>query len=155
RLLPIPGVRAPARALLWWSVATAALAATAARSIARRAPSRRAWWSAVLVLACVIGGTATRGPIAQRAAAGALVALGAPAMIPRRVPHWPAVLVLAADLVVFGAEMHVGPRVAGKGVADLRRIRSALTSAVDREIALGRAIVVPAMADAMWAQIEQ
>jgi hypothetical protein len=156
RLLPIPGVRAPSRALLWWSVASAVGAAMVMR------PGNESWrgrarWGAALVLACVIAWAATRDPAARRASLGSLGVLVVTVVAASRPSHWALVAALAADLGVFGAELHVGipPQFASEATAVLDRAATVLQGADRTDASPGRAIAIPALQNAMWAQVER
>jgi len=165
QLMPIPGVRAPARALLWWSLGTATAAALALgrpRSQHDPAVPRGTWLLAAVILGLVIAATTTIGPVARRAAIGSLAVLvvsgGAALLAARRQSGWGSALlvaVLAADLVVLGDALHAGlPR---RGIARLRdefgAIRAALPPPSDED-ARGRVIVAPVMPGASWASLE-
>jgi hypothetical protein len=152
RLLPIPGVRAPSRALLWWSFASAVAAASVAG--ADGTWRGRARWVAALVLVVVVAWASTRGAVAWRASLGSFAVLAATVVAVSRPVHWALVAVLVADLGVFGSELHVGvpPTFADPATDALRRAASALR---DADAPAGRAIAIPALHDAMWAQVER
>jgi hypothetical protein len=153
RVLPLPGVRAPSRALLWWSIGSAAAAALAFGSSTSRSGSGRRCWLATLGLLAVVGWTATRGPVARRASVASLGVLGATIAAVRSGSPAPMVAVLIGDLLLFGSELH-----AGAPATHLDAVRQELRQVgrvLDEHGGQGRALAVPLLFDAMWAQVER
>jgi hypothetical protein len=151
--LQLPGVRAPSRALLWWNLAAAAAAALALRPSVSGGRAR--WWGATLVLVAVVGWASLGGAVARRASAGSLGVLALSAVAGAVPGGWPLVVALGADLAVFGSAYHVGvPPPGPAALVQLRGARDALATMVDAPDAFGRAVAVPAMPDAMWAQLD-
>jgi len=150
----LPGVRAPSRALLWWNLAAAAGAALALRPSVN-AGGRKRWWGAMLALVVVIGWASLGSAVARRASAGSLGVLALSAVAGAVPRGWPLVVALGVDLTVFGSAYHVGVPPPGPGaLVPLHGARAALASITDAPDAFGRAVAVPAMPDAMWAQVE-
>jgi hypothetical protein len=154
-IVHVPGVRAPSRALLWWSLGSAAAAGLAWPSTGLS--RRRAWWGAALVLLCVIAWAATRDEVGRRAALGSLVVLAGTLLAARVPARWPVVAALVADLVLFGTEFHAGvrPTFADKMRAELRSAEPLLRAADDPTGGLGRVLYVPTVWQGMWAQLER
>ena len=182
-LLPIQGVRAPARLLLWWNLAAAAMAAIVLRArgaagsvtdadassqAARRAPAelvRRewSWWAAVALIAAIIAWTAAGGRLPRRAAAGSaavLVLSLAAVHLARLFPRSGATFLVAVtlvDLVAFDASFPVG-------VTRAAYERTGRALALVRDVrqrngldagagALGRSVVTPVFFGASWASL--
>jgi hypothetical protein len=152
---PLAGVRAPARLVVWWSLAAAVGAALA---LTHGAGRPAAWWVAVGILAAVIGFTATRGAVAGRAALGAvgvLAAAGAALVVHARRPRTGALLVAvaAADLIAFRASLPVGvpPERLDGALALLSTVREAVAhnDGIDERVARG--LVVPFASASNWA----
>jgi hypothetical protein len=104
----LPGLRGPARLLLWWSAAVSVLGGLALSGWpldASRSPIR-SWWTATAVIAATLALYAYRHPADRRVAIGAALALALAASIglgwraPRRV-GWLLVAALGADLIAF------------------------------------------------------
>jgi hypothetical protein len=138
----IPGVRAPARTLLWWDLGMATTAALAVGTWTGR-PTARGWWTASALLALVIAGSvATGGPIG-RASLASFGVLAVSAFVPYATPSWSLVAVLVADLGLLAVEMHVGerPQYDRTIMAELAQVRATLGADPDH----GRAIAIPTL----------
>jgi hypothetical protein len=104
----VPGLRGPARLLLWWSVAVSVLgglALAAWPADASRAPIRT-WWTVAAALAAILVGYVVWQPWERRPSLGAALALALAAAVgftwrsPRRLRAL-AVAALAVDVVAF------------------------------------------------------
>ncbi|HYC21232.1 MAG TPA: YfhO family protein, partial [Candidatus Bathyarchaeia archaeon] len=157
-VLPIPGMRAPARLLLWWNVAAAALAA---RALEAR-PSGRALVLATAAAAGVIAWTATPAHAAPRAALGSGLVLAVAALAlfvtfaRGRGSEWLA-LALAADLIAFDASLVLGMSSGefASSERDLTQLRAGLARLPASEAGLARSISTPNLAMANWAALEE
>jgi hypothetical protein len=151
-VVAVPALRAPSRALLWFDLALAVGAGLVAGAV-MRGGWRRSFWLAVLALLAVVAFAATRGPVARRASVASLAVLATTAIAVRRPTHAALVAVLAGDLVLFGAEFQVGVP-APSARTGLLRVRDLLQHDGGPAGEWGRAIGVPGLPDAMWAQVE-
>src|SRR5207249_247801 len=102
----VHAIRAPARFVLWWNLAAASLGGLALGRLleARERSTLARLAAAVLALTALVAWTATRGPLARRAAlgAGAVPAGSAPLALAIRASPASLVGALALDLIAFG-----------------------------------------------------
>jgi hypothetical protein len=153
RFLGVPALRAPSRAFLVADLALAAGAGIVAGAVTREGWTGRALATAALVLLAVVAFASTRGPVARRASAGSLAVLVATALAARRPAHGMLVAVLAADLVLFGSELHAGAPAPSR--TQVRRVGDLLRRDGGPAGEWGRAIGVPGLPGAMWASVER
>jgi hypothetical protein len=157
-VLPLPGMRAPGRLMMWWSIAMAALVAVALRE-------RPRWPScaiATALVAAVIAWSAVPGHAALRAALGSTIVLGVAvaalcaASAGRRRTGW-LVVAIVADLVAFDLSLPLAIERAQLAYArrDVEQLREAVMSVAPPGETPPRSALTPRLAGANWAPLAQ